>query len=160
MVPRRALAGLGGVADQHDELVGVVAGGFDGHVRTPADHGAGGHQELGEDGHGIGLGVRGDSLDHHAGESLVGSRRWWLGPARRRGQLGLCESGQAHSPVSSATAARAEDSSTMALDAAKAATSDCTARLLTARGRPLDAWWMRASASSENKVSLRPARAR
>ncbi len=31
------------------------------------------------------------------------------------------------------------------------------ARLLTARGSPLDTWWMTASASSENKVSVRPA---
>jgi hypothetical protein len=31
------------------------------------------------------------------------------------------------------------------------------ARLLTARGSPRDTWWMRARASSENKVSERPA---
>ena len=41
------------------------------------------------------------------------------------------------SAVTSVTAARAEDSSTMPLPSAKAATSDCVARLLIARGMPL-----------------------
>ena len=62
-----------------------------------------------------------------------------------------------HSDVTSVTAARAEDSSTIDLFSAKAATRDCTARLLTARGRPRDTWWTRARASSENSVSVRPA---
>ena len=62
-----------------------------------------------------------------------------------------------YSAVTSVTAARAEDSSTIAFDSAKAATRDWTARLLTARGSPRETWWMSARASSENKVSLRPA---
>lgn len=41
-----------------------------------------------------------------------------------------------YSEVTWVTAARAEDSSTMALFSATAATSDCTARLLKARGWP------------------------
>jgi len=61
------------------------------------------------------------------------------------------------SAVTSVTAARTEDSSTIAFLAAKAATRDWTARLLTARGSPRETWWTRARASSENKVSERPA---
>jgi hypothetical protein len=34
------------------------------------------------------------------------------------------------------------------------------ARLFTARGRPRETWWMSAVASSENRVSDRPARLR
>ena len=62
---------------------------------------------------------------HGAGRGLVGevaglSSGWrWCGD---------------HSAVTSATAARVEDSSTMALSEANAATSAWTARLLTARG--------------------------
>ena len=61
-----------------------------------------------------------------------------------------------HSAVTSVTAARAEDSSTIAFLVAKAATRDWTARVLTARGRPRDTWCTKAKASSENKVSARP----
>jgi transcriptional regulator with XRE-family HTH domain len=61
-----------------------------------------------------------------AGRGLVvGVARWSSGC--RRGRWG-------YSAVTSATAARVEDSSTMALSAANAATSAWTARLLTARG--------------------------
>ena len=45
-----------------------------------------------------------------------------------------CRPGGDHSAVTSATAARVEDSSTMALSAANAATNAWSARLLTARG--------------------------
>src|SRR4051812_14990540 len=45
-----------------------------------------------------------------------------------------CREGSDHSAVTSATAARVEDSSTMALSVAKAATRAWTARLLTALG--------------------------
>lgn len=65
--------------------------------------------------------------------------------------------GDCYSAVTSVTAARAEASSTMALLSAKAATRAWTARLLTARGRPRETWWMRLTASSENRVSARPA---
>src|SRR5659263_628435 len=68
--------------------------------------------------------------------------------------------GGGHYVVTSVTAARAEDSSTMALPVAYAATRAWTARLLTARGMPRPTWWIRAIASSENSVSERPARAR
>src|SRR6266568_7755138 len=43
---------------------------------------------------------------------------------------------------------------------AKVATSAWRARLLTARGRPRDACWMTATASSLKRVSERPARTR
>src|SRR3954454_16242350 len=65
-------------------------------------------------------------------------------PRRRGAGRGLvvgvaaCSSGRRtggdHSVVTSATAARVEDSSTMALSEANAATRAWTARLLTARG--------------------------
>jgi len=50
------------------------------------------------------------------------------------GALGSGCRGRAHSVVTSVTAARAEVSSTMALPAAKAASREERARLLTARG--------------------------
>ncbi len=57
-------------------------------------------------------------------------------------------------------AARAEDSSTMLFCSAAAEMRAWMARLFTARGRPLETWWMSAVASSENRVSVRPARLR
>lgn len=62
--------------------------------------------------------------------------------------------------VTSATPARAEDSSTIPLLSRKAATRDCSARLLTALGIPRAVWWISAMASSLNGGSLRPARER
>jgi hypothetical protein len=60
-----------------------------------------------------------------AGRGLVvGVARWSSGRRSRGG----------HSAVTSATAARVEDSSTMALSAANAATRAWSATLLTARG--------------------------
>src|SRR6266545_3713517 len=76
----------------------------------------------------------------------VAGGAWWSG----------CRGG-GHSVVTSVTAARALDSSTMALFAANAATRAWMARLFTARGRPRETWWMSATASSLNKVSARPA---
>jgi hypothetical protein len=61
--------------------------------------------------------------------------------------------------VTSVIAVRAADSSTMPLLAANAAISAAIARLLTARGSPREVWWIRAIASSENRVSVRPANA-
>ena len=66
----------------------------------------------------------------------------------------------AQSPTTSTTAILAAASSTMDLPAAKVATRACRARLLTARGRPLDACWRTATASSLKSGSLRPARVR
>ena len=60
-----------------------------------------------------------------AGRGLVVGVAWWSSGWRACGD---------HSVVTSATAARVEDSSTMALSAANAATRAWTARLLTARG--------------------------
>ena len=57
----------------------------------------------------------------------------------------------------SATAARALLSSQIDLLVANAAISDCVARLFTARGRPREASWISATASSLKIVSLRPA---
>ena len=83
--------------------------------------------ERADDGASAGADVGGMSRPrrHGAGRGLVGGVagwssgwRWWGG----------------HSAVTSATAARVEDSSTMALSAANAATRAWTARLLTARG--------------------------
>src|SRR5437763_12813096 len=59
-----------------------------------------------------------------AGRGLVGVVAGWSSGWR----------GCDHSVVTSATAVRADFSSTMALSAAKAATRACTAMLLTARG--------------------------
>ena len=57
-------------------------------------------------------------------------------------------------------ATRAEDSSTIFLRAAAAEMRAWIARLFTARGSPRETWWMSAVASSENRVSVRPARPR
>ena len=65
--------------------------------------------------------------------------------------------GGGQSVVISVMAARALCSSTMFLRAAQAATRAWVARLLTARGRPRAASWMRVMASSLNRVSDRPA---
>ena len=55
--------------------------------------------------------------------------------------------------LTSVTAARAALSSTMEAPSAYGATRVCTARLLLARGRPREALWMRATTSSEKRVS-------
>ena len=52
--------------------------------------------------------------------------------------------------------ARAADSSTIVLFAAKVATRACRTRLFTAWGRPRPVWWISAAASSQNSWSLRP----
>ncbi len=59
------------------------------------------------------------------------------------------------SSTTSTTAILAADWSTMDFLAEKVATRDCRARLLMARGRPREAWWMTTSASSENRVYIR-----
>src|ERR1700677_518082 len=59
--------------------------------------------------------------------------------------------------ASSAMAVRAEDSSAMVLPAVQAASSAVVARRLMARGMPRAQEWMTRTASSENRVSLRPA---
>jgi hypothetical protein len=54
-------------------------------------------------------------------------------------------------------AARVEDSSTMVLFVANAATRAWMARLFTARGGSRPTWWIKVIASSLNRVSERPA---
>jgi hypothetical protein len=68
-----------------------------------------------------------------------------------------CWRGGGQSVVISVTAARALVSSTMDLRPAQAATRAWVAMLLTARGSPRAASWMRAAASSLNSGSDRPA---
>ena len=65
--------------------------------------------------------------------------------------------GGGQSVVTSVMAVRALCSSTMDLRPAQAATRAWVAMLLTARGRPRAASWMRAAASSLKIVSERPA---
>lgn len=57
-------------------------------------------------------------------------------------------------------AVRADDSSAMVFPAVQAASSAVVARRLMARGVPLAWEWMTRTASSEKRVSLRPAWAR
>ena len=76
-----------------------------------------------------------------------------------RGSWSCCRLDR-QSVVTSVTAARAEDSSTMVLLVANAATRAWTPRLFTARGSPRLTWWIRSAASSLNRVSERPAKAR
>src|SRR6266566_4696477 len=79
-----------------------------------------------------------------------GAGFWWTG--WRRGGQSVA--------ASSVIAVRAEDSSTMVLPVVWAASRAVMASRLRARGRPR-AWpWMARTASSENRVSVRPARAR
>src|SRR6266700_4217580 len=85
--------------------------------------------------------------------------RAWFGPAGwvLAGPWCACWRGGGQSVVISVTAARALCSSTMFLRLAQAATRAWVAMLLTARGRPRAASWMRVTASSLNSGSERPA---
>ena len=137
--------------------------------RAAADGRAARDQQLGEDRDGVGLGVRRDPGDDLAEQLVVDDRGGGRGPARRRRQrsgvgrpgiVWLVEQRRCHSAEISATAIRAEDSSTIAFLAANAAISEATARLLISRGKPRETSWIRPIASSENRVSERPASAR
>lgn len=98
--------------------------------------------------------VWGGGLDH--GQTLIDGRARRPRPARGRRQAEqVRRRGRAHSEATSTTGARAEDSSTIALPAAKAATNDWIARLVTARGRPRETWWMRAIASLVGEQPIR-----
>jgi hypothetical protein len=82
--------------------------------------------------------------DGPAGRVLAGPWcAWWRGGGQ--------------SVVTSVMAARALCSSTIGLRSAQAATGAWVARLLTARGRPRAASWIKVSASSLNSGSERPA---
>lgn len=61
--PGGALPGLGAVADEQHELVGVMAGRLDLEVGAAADGGAEGDEQLGQDRDGVGLYVRRDPRD-------------------------------------------------------------------------------------------------
>jgi hypothetical protein len=148
-----------------------MAGRFDLEVGASADRGAEADEQLGEDRDGVGLRVRRDRVDDLAGQLVIDSPVGRGRPPRgRRQQLAaggliiirrLVKQRQgAHSAAISATAARAADSSTIAFFEANAAINEDTARLLTWRGRPRETSWINATASSENRVSERPASAR
>lgn len=136
-----------------------------------ADSGAEGDQKLGEDRDRVGFCFGSQPPDDLARQPATGGGAGRRRPARRRlerraavrslvfrrGIVERRESRLSHSAWTSATAARAEDSSTIAFFCANAAISDCTARLLTSRGRPREAWWISATASSVNSLSERPA---
>lgn len=80
VVPGRSLSGLCAVADENQELVGMVPGGFDLKPGAAPDRGAGRDQQLPEQGDGIGLRVWGDRLDDLAGQTVVGGRARWGRP--------------------------------------------------------------------------------
>ena len=72
VVPGGALARLGAVADEEQELVGVMPCSFDGEPGVAADGGAERDEQLREDGDGVGFGVRCDRVDDPAGEAVEG----------------------------------------------------------------------------------------
>ena len=89
VIPGGALSGLGAVADEEHELVGVMPGRLDGEPGAAADGGAEGDQQLGEDRDRVGLGVRRDRCDDLAEALVVDGRGWRRGPARRRRERGI-----------------------------------------------------------------------
>ena len=122
VIKRGALAGLGAVTDEDDELVGVMMRRLDLEVGAAADQRAARDEQLGEDRDRIGLCVRRDLLDDRAGQSVMGGRVGRRGPARRRVEHQILtasgvlveerDDGRvAHSAVISAIAARAQRSS-------------------------------------------------
>jgi len=66
VIERAPLPRLRAVADEHDELVGVMVCRLDPVVRVAADQRAAADQQLNEDRGRIGLGVRGDLRDDRA----------------------------------------------------------------------------------------------
>ncbi len=112
VVEARSLAGLGRVADEHRELVGVVTGGFDREPRPPPNHRAGAHEQLAQDGERVGLGVGGGHLDDGPGQAVVDAVGGLLRPSRRGREARGGGEHAGHSASISAAAIRAEDSST------------------------------------------------
>src|SRR5436309_2292535 len=122
----------------------------------------------------IGLRVGGDRVHDLAHQPVIDGRIRRRGPAFGNGKRQLCGAlgiivglveqrqrhGLGHSAETSATAARAADSSTIAFLAANAAINEETARLFTCRGRPRETSWISATASSEKSVSERLASAK
>ena len=78
LAPAGSLAGFAGFADQDDEEVQTVTGGFHHTVRGRPYKVAEGGEELEENGGRIGFGVRRDGADHRPGDTVE----------RRRGKPG------------------------------------------------------------------------
>ena len=85
LTPTGALAGLAGVAYEHDEEIQAVAGGIDHAVGSTADQVAECGQKLEEDGGRVALGVGSDGTDGESGETVEsGFAQLWI----RRGRGG------------------------------------------------------------------------
>ena len=153
VIPAGALARGRALPNDQHELLGVMAGRLDLKERAAADRGAEADQQLGEDRDRVSLGLRLKPPDDLAQQPVIGSRGRRCRPARRGAQRYprrrrgvVCRRRRelleqrghvlAHSAWTSATAVRAELSSTIALPSANAATRAWTARLLTSLGRP------------------------
>jgi hypothetical protein len=131
VIEAAALAGLGAVADEHQELVGMVPGRFDLEERVAADQHTAADQQLGEDRGWVGLSVRRDPGHDLAGQAVIGGLPGCHGPVgrwrRQRERPRPAVPGRlveqrdqlaGHSAVISASAARAELSSQIDLLAA------------------------------------------
>ena len=79
LTPTDALAGLAGVAYEHDEEIQAVAGGIDHAVGSTADQVAECGQKLEEDGGRVGLGVGSDGTDGESCETVEsGVAQLWI----------------------------------------------------------------------------------
>ena len=140
LVPGGAFAGFGGLADDHGELVGVMPGGLRLPPRRPGRRSLRRRRAAGPRWRRDRLRCGGRSL-RRSGRPVLARRLGREGRASRAGRaVRPRRGGRSSLAVTSASAARAEDSSTIPLPEANAATSDWTARLFTARGSPRDAW--------------------
>jgi hypothetical protein len=84
LTPTGALAGLAGIAYEHDEEIQAVAGGIDHAVGPTADQVAECGQKLEEDGGRVGLGVGSDGADGESCETVEsGFAQLWI--RRERG---------------------------------------------------------------------------
>ena len=83
LIPTGALAGLAGIAYEHDKEIQAVAGGIDHAVGSRADQVAECGQKLEEDGGRVGLSMRSDGADGESCETVEsGFAQLWI----RRGQ--------------------------------------------------------------------------
>ena len=73
LVPTSPLAGLAGLADQHDEKIEAMASGIDQAVGAGASGVAEGDQKLEKNGGGMGLGVRRQNSCGQPGDTVEGS---------------------------------------------------------------------------------------
>src|ERR1700677_2566334 len=95
LAPTGALAGLVGIAYQHDEEVETVAGSIDRAMGSAADEVAIGGQELEKDGGRMGFSVRSDGADGEPCQSIKGGRPRWLISVR----LHFCPGGKMQEKV-------------------------------------------------------------